>query len=475
MISDFARRTSNFSQTHPVLVPGDRVLVAVSGGPDSVALLHVLHELRDELGLHLEAAHLQHGIRGAEAQEDARFVAALAGKLGLPFHMKEIDLPGLRFRAGKGNLEALARQQRYQFFAQTARRQGLIKIATAHTQDDQAETMLMWLLRGAGRKGLGGMSPAQTLHSSVAYLAHGCAIVRPFLETSKAEILEFLRQRQIEYRNDATNHDTRLLRNWIRLELLPQLRERIDGRIAARLTEQAEMLRDEQAVLEQVARAGLEKCRRGDGLDRGILLHHPVALQRLMLRRWIEEVRGNLRGIGFAHVEALCGLAAAGPAQGRLAIPGGWELRREYDLLRLVQGARQRQPICYLYPVTLCEPLSIPEAAVGFILEPLVPPVEVRPTSEIEALFDADELPQPLTVRNFRNGDRFAPIGMDGHKKVKELFIDRKVALSERTKLPMLIGAGQVLWIPGHGRSRVALVTPASQAILRIRVVPLGT
>ncbi|MGZ8427484.1 MAG: tRNA lysidine(34) synthetase TilS, partial [Candidatus Binatia bacterium] len=183
----------------------------------------------------------------------------------------------------------------------------------------------------------------------------------------------------------------------------------------------------------------------------------------------------NLRGIEFAHVEAMCGLAAAGPAQGRLAIPGGWELRREYDLLRLVQGARQRQPICYLYPVTLCEPLSIPEAAVGFLLDPLVPPVEVQPTSSMEALFDADELPQPLTVRNVRNGDRFAPLGMDGHKKVKELFIDRKVALSERAKLPMLIGAGQVLWIPGHGRSRVALVTPASRSILRIRVVPLGT
>ena len=210
MISDFARRTGNFSQTHAVLVPGDRVLVAVSGGPDSVALLHVLHELRGGLGLHLEAAHLQHGIRGEDAKEDARFVAALAGKLGLAFHLKEIDLPGLRSRAGKGNLEALARQQRYQFFTQIAQRQGLNKIATAHTQDDQAETMLMWLLRGAGRKGLGGMSPAQTLHSSGADLVRGCEIVRPFLETSKADILEYLRQRQIDYRIDGTNRDTRL-------------------------------------------------------------------------------------------------------------------------------------------------------------------------------------------------------------------------------------------------------------------------
>jgi tRNA(Ile)-lysidine synthase len=219
----------------------------------------------------------------------------------------------------------------------------------------------------------------------------------------------------------------------------------------------------------------LEKCRRGDGLDRGILLRQPVALQRLMLRRWIEEVRGTLRGIEFAHVEALGGLAANGPAQGRIGIPGGWELHREYDLLRLVKGTRQRQPICYLYPVTLCEPLSIPEAAVSLLPEPLLPPVGVQPANSMEALFDADELPQPLAVRNFRNGDRFAPVGMDGHKKVKELFIDRKIALSERAKLPMLIGAEQILWIPGHGRSRIALVTPASRAIIRIKVVPLGT
>ena len=460
---------------HQLFSPGDRVLVAVSGGPDSLALLHVLHELREEWGLHLEVAHLQHGIRGEEAKQDARYVAALAVKLGLAFHLQEIDLPELRSRAGKGNLEALARAQRYQFFAQIAQRQGLNLIATAHTQDDQAETILMWLLRGAGRTGLGGINPLQALHSSGDEWPRGCAIVRPFLKISKAEILEFLRQRQIDYRVDATNSDTKLLRNWIRLELLPQLRERIDGRVAKRLAGQAAMLRDEQSVLDRIAQSELEKCRRGDGLDSTILLRQPVALQRLMLRRWIEEVRGNLRGIDFAHVEALCCLAATGPAQGRLAIPGGWELRREYDLLRLVKGTRQRQSICYFYGMTLCAPLSIPEAGVSILSERLPSPVEMEPFSSLEAIFDADELPEPLTVRNFRNGDRFAPLGMDGHKKVKDLFIDRKVALSERVKLPILVGAEQILWIPGHGRSRIAMATPASRTLIRIKVVPLGT
>jgi len=458
-----------------VLTTGDGILVAVSGGPDSVALLHVLHELRSDLELHLEVAHMQHGIRGEDSRNDAKFVADLAGRLGLTLHLKEIDLPELRSRAGKGNIEAIAREQRYRFFSEIASARKLNKIATAHTQDDQAETVLMWLLRGAGRKGLGGMRPAQGLHSSGNGSDRSCAIVRPFLDISKAEILEYLGQRQLDYCIDVTNRDTKLLRNWIRLDLLPQLRERIDERVGARLAVQADMFRDEQAVLDQVAHAALEKCRRGDGLDRVLLLQQPVALQRMMLRCWIEGSRGNLRGIDFAHIEALRSLADTGPAQGRLAIPGGWELRREYDLLSLTKGSRQLQVICYLYPVKLWEPLSVPEAGVGFHFERLSLPVAAQPMSSMEAFLDADGLAEPLIVRNFRNGDRFEPLGMAGHKKVKDLFIDRKVALSERVRLPMLIAGDQVLWIPGHGRSRIGLVTPASRAIVRIKVVPLGT
>jgi len=140
---------------HNLLSPSDRVLVAVSGGPDSVALLHILCDLRHELGLRLEVAHLQHGIRGQEAQDDARFVQQLAERFNLPFHLKEVSVPRLRSQAGKGNLEALGRRERYRFLAEVARQRNLDKIATAHTEDDQAETVLMWLLRGAGRKGVG--------------------------------------------------------------------------------------------------------------------------------------------------------------------------------------------------------------------------------------------------------------------------------------------------------------------------------
>ena len=156
----------DFAVKHELWLHGDRILVAVSGGPDSVALLHLLYELREEFQLHLEVAHLQHGIRGEEAKEDARFVAELAAKLGLPFHLKEVNLHQIKSAAGKGNLEALARAERYRFFAAVARERNLNRIATAHTLDDQAETVLMWLLRGSGLKGLGGMLPTHQLNGT---------------------------------------------------------------------------------------------------------------------------------------------------------------------------------------------------------------------------------------------------------------------------------------------------------------------
>ena len=186
-------------QRYALISPGDRVLVAVSGGPDSVALLHLLCDLRDELELHLEVAHLQHGIRGAEAREDARFVAALAAKLGLPFHLKEINLRQIRSAAGKGNLEALARVERYRFFAAIARERKLGKIATAHTQDDQAETVLMWFLRGSGLKGLGGMPRSHELDGADIGSASGLVVIRPLLEVSRAEIEEYLNEKDLTF------------------------------------------------------------------------------------------------------------------------------------------------------------------------------------------------------------------------------------------------------------------------------------
>jgi tRNA(Ile)-lysidine synthase len=454
---------------------GDRILIAVSGGPDSVALLHLLHELRQEFELHLEVAHLQHGIRGEEAREDARFVAELAEKLKLPFHLKEINLPEMKSDAGKGNLEALAREERYRFFAEVVREAKLDKVATAHTEDDQAETVMMWLLRGAGTKGLSGMSPVHRLRVATgASMNMPLTVIRPLLDVSKSEILEYLEDRKCAYRVDQSNQHTALLRNWIRLELLPKIQQRVGTGFSARLSHLAAMIRDEDRFLDDLARKSYESVRDSNGLSRAGLLSEPKALQRRILRHWIGLTRGHLRGLEFVHIEELLRLINEGPPQGRLSIPGGWELVREYDTVKLAKASRSLKRICYTYEFSIGTVLRIPEAGMQLCSQEVNISVEAVPTDPMEALFDREALPRNLVVRNFRRGDRFKPLGMTGHKKVKGLFIDKKVPLSVRATLPLLATGDEILWIPGYGRSDTARLTEKTTSILHIKAVPIG-
>jgi tRNA(Ile)-lysidine synthase len=464
----------DFAVKHELWLHGDRILVAVSGGPDSVALLHLLYELREEFQLHLEVAHLEHGIRGEEAKEDARFVAELAEDLKLPFHLREMNLPQMKWEAGKGNLEALAREERYRFFAEVVRERKLDKVATAHTEDDQAETVMMWLLRGAGTQGLGGMSPVHRLRVAAENSMSTLTVIRPLLDVSKSEILAYLDDRKCAYRVDRSNQNIALLRNWIRLELLPKIHQRVGTGFSARLSHLAAMIRDEDRFLEDLARKSYESMRDSNGLSRAGLLREPKALQRRILRHWIGLTRGHLRSLEFVHIEELLRLIKEGPPQGRLSIPGGWELVREYDTVKLAKASRSLKRICYTYEFSIGTVLRIPEAGMQLCSQEVDISVGAVPTEPMEALFDREALPRNLVVRNFRRGDRFKPLGMTGHKKVKGLFIDKKVPLSARATLPLLATGDEILWIPGYGRSDIARLTEKTTSILHIKAVPIG-
>ncbi|HXV47892.1 MAG TPA: tRNA lysidine(34) synthetase TilS [Candidatus Binatia bacterium] len=462
-------------QRHELISRGDRVVVAVSGGPDSVALLHLLLELREEFELHVEVAHLQHGMRGAEADGDAEFVGELARKLDLTFHLKTIDVPRIKVSAGKGNLEALARAERYRFFAQLIRDRSLDKVATAHTQDDQAETVLMWFLRGSGMKGIGGMAPVQYMNLPGDGAPIGVTVVRPLLEVAKAEILEYLNRKSQPYRLDRTNQDTALLRNWVRLELLPSIRQRLDGRLNERLGRQARLIREEDQLLDGLARQKLEGICANGGLHRDGLLAEPAAMQRRLLRLWIEKARGNLSGLGFVHVDDLLRLIKEGPPQGRLALPGALELAREYGTLKLVRRTSRIKRTCYSYEFNAGSSLRIPQAGSEIHSEVIKAPLVRYPADFKEAVFDSARLTGPLAVRNFRRGDYFQPLGMNGHKKIKDLFIENKLTLSARANWPLLVLGREVLWIPGYGRSDLAKVTRQTERILKLNLVSLGT
>jgi tRNA(Ile)-lysidine synthase len=463
-----------FIRRHRLISDADRMLLAVSGGPDSVALLHVLHEIREELRLHLEVAHLEHGIRGVEAKEDARFVAALAGELSIPFHVREIDLPRIKSVAGKGNLEALARAERHRFFAQVMQRRRLVKVATAHTLDDQAETVLMWFLRGAGMKGLSGIAPRQELKIGG---EPSLVIVRPLLETTKAEVLQFLQERQFGFRLDRTNLDPAYLRNWIRLDLLPLVERRTGPGTARRLSQLAELCRDEDAVLDDLARRRYRAMLEAVKPFRRALLDQPRGLQRRILRLWIEHVRGHLRGVDFVHIEEILRLIVDGTPQARVSLPGGWEFVREYDDLRLIKRFRSSPRVCYNYPLEIGRVLTIPEADLQMYSE-LGPPGSHRlPEDPMDAVFDAATVGKSLAVRNFRAGDRFKPVGMDGHKKVKDLFIEKRVPLSIRAGWPLVTSGDEIVWIPRYGRSSAGLVGEKTTSLLHLKArrIPGGS
>jgi tRNA(Ile)-lysidine synthase len=464
-------RFRDYCRKHRLLTPGDRILVAVSGGPDSLALLSLLHELQDEFSLHLEIAHVDHGIRGAEAKQDAQFVAAWAARLGLPFHLRELESAHRRGRAGAGNLEQWARQERYAFFSVTARAHNLNKVATAHTEDDQAETVLMWLLRGAGGKGLGAIAPDQPMPCDGAPAEPAVSLIRPLLGVSKVELLRWLEDRNLTYCCDRTNDDPELLRNWLRQDLLPRMEKRLGRGVASRLARAAEVARDEAFFLEALARDWLAKSCANGALDRGALLLEPRALQRQILRVWLKLARGDLRNMDFDHIESILEIVSKGPPQSLLALPGGWHAVREYDSLRLAKTELRRPSPRYSYALRPDEPLPVPEAGVVVEAQYVSRAERALPRDLSEALFDLDTLTGSLEVRNFRPGDRFQPLGMAGHKKVKDLFIDKKAPRSARAVLPLLVMGKEILWLPGYARSAIGRIRPESTRMLHVRVI----
>lgn len=474
-----------------LLAPGDAVLAGVSGGPDSVALLHLLTEVAPALSLSLEVAHVEHGIRGLQSCEDAEFVRRMAEGLSLPFHLAHLDLPtagyreagiqdaadtaagDLEVRVGDrrraGNLEARARAERYRFFARVAAERCLAKVAVGHNRGDQVETMLMWLLRGCGPEGLAGMPAARPLDRDAAG-TEGPLLIRPLLDVSRDEILEYLASRGLEYREDPTNRDTRYLRNWVRRTLLPELREKTDGGLEHRLARLSDMLRSDNVLLERRAAEVYPRVSREDVLDRAALLGIEPELRLRMVRFWLARVMGTLRRIGSAHVDDVLKLIAGSRPHARVSLPGAWTVVREYESVRLVQpdGDFEEEGYCYVLPLE--GEVEIPEG--GVRVTAWCSDSRERPEDDFEAAFDLSRLMRyggELRLRNSQPGDRFQPLGMTGHKKLKNLFIDRKVSRFWRRTLPLLLAGEEILWIPGCARSDCAKLEVDTRTVWRVR------
>lgn len=450
MAAGFVQCTYHFIAQHQMIQPKETVLVGVSGGVDSLALLYALHTLRNQLDCRLHIAHLDHGFRNNSA-DDAAYVAEQADRLDLPISRDRIDVPQL-MRGQKLSAEVAARRARYQFYERVSEQIGATKIALGHHRGDQAETVLMNLLRGAGVSGLKGMLPVRA-----------GKFIRPLLASSREEIEDYVAQLGLQPRCDATNSQLDYLRNRVRLELIPSLERGYNSNIQNALNQTAELLQAESDYLETLAYDAFQACRiascRSDTviLDRCLFRGYHLALRRRILRLAAAAVFGELRDLYFNHFESMLTLIDGETPNSALDLPNGGTFRRAYNRVFIQQKSTDSYA-SFEYEVAVPGHTSLPSLDAEMIATVVERSMDCTaadkfPDGKFEAVFDLDRLQLPLKLRQRRAGDRFHPFGMQGRKKLKDLLIDAKIPRQERGRVPVLMSREEIIWVVGYRTS----------------------
>ena len=445
---------------HRMISEGDSVIVAVSGGPDSVCLLHVLHELKAELHIHLVVAHFDHGLRPAEDESETAFVRGLAESLNLPFETAKGHLLAKRARGSK---EEVARTARYSFLEKVRKKHKARKIALGHNLNDQAETIVMRLLRGSGPSGLTGIPPCRD-----------GSIFRPLIEIERTEIENYLKAKKLASVTDSSNLKTDYLRNKIRLKLMPLL-EQHQPQLVHLLGQTAEILRDEGDYLERIAEAWLKKevTRNPDNtfqLSTASFLALPVALRRRVIRNVIGKAKKDLRRISWDHIEAIQRLAQSEKPQAALNLPGRLTVKRTYDHL-VFSASVKGKPRPFHYTLDGPGTYDLKEIGRSISVEETKNRKGLRFRGSARTAFlDAEKLRFPLTLRPFKAGDRFIPFGMSGHKKLKDFFVDLKVPMEQRHTTPILCYDDTPVWVCGFRIDDRFKVTPDTKRVLKTSI-----
>lgn len=450
--------------------PGSRLLVGVSGGPDSVCLLHLLAGIRRRLGISLHVAHLDHGLRGAESDADRSYVLDLCSRLGLPVTAERADLAALRRRHSP--IEETAREARYAFFCRLALEIAAGAVATGHTADDHLETVLLHLVRGAGTRGLAGIEPVSKLHCDGGELR----LVRPLLQVRRAETEEYCRRFDLRPRLDSSNQCVDLLRNRVRLELLPLLRSYNPG-FDATLARTARLAADESQAIDTwvdlewpaVAEAN------GDGglrLLKRRLSELPAGLRRALLLRALSAVRGSARDISAAHVQLLLE-ALERRAGTRLRLLGGVEAVADYDSLVVGPAIAPSRPLPSEYKLTIPGETRIPGWSVGAALMDGAEAGRLRGGDRFSETVDYEAVGPELTVRSRRDGDRFQPLGMPAAKKLQDFLVDARVPRRRRDEVPIVLSPARIVWVVGYRIDHRARLTPRTRRALRLRFRPI--
>lgn len=457
------RRVLRFIRGHDLLLPGQTVVVGVSGGPDSVCLLHLLASLSAELSIHLHAAHLNHLLRDADSSADARYVSDLAGALGVPATVDSRDVRAYQ-AAHRRSLEEAAREVRYAFLAEVAMTVGAARVAVGHTADDQVETVLLHFLRGAGTGGLRGMAPAAEWR----FTATGTTLplVRPLLDVTRLETGGYCAEHRLSPRQDLSNLSPSLLRNRVRWELLPLLVNfnrnvkevlRRAGRLAvddfAFIGAEAERVRDS---VEQETGGAIT-------FDTGSMLALHPALQRYLLRDAAQRILGHMRDFEAVHIEDMMAMLRK-PVGTRLALPHNLEFTAGYGECTLAP----RTPAQAGAPPPEERPLVVPgeTALPGWRVLARIADYAPAGADPYRACFDLEAVGDELTVRSRRAGDRFQPLGLAQPKKLQDFMVDAKIPRARRDGVPLVCSAGRIIWVVGWRVSEWGKLLPGTKRFL---------
>jgi tRNA(Ile)-lysidine synthase len=458
---DIIERVKSTVSKYSMLSAGDHVMVGLSGGPDSVCLLTILNELKNEFDVKLSAAYIDHGLRPDEIPAEIEFCRGLCESLNIPISIRHIEVKTYSEKEGINKQEA-ARELRYKALEEISYEINANKTALAHNADDQAETIIMRLLRGSGPSGLSGIPPVRK------------NIIRPLIETERIEIEKFLDRGKIRFMIDSSNLGTEYTRNKLRLIIMPSLKK-INPDLIKTMSKTADIFRDEERYFDILVTKTLMKLisRKNDKtieLFLGPLEMMDTAVMRRVLRRAIDETKG-LRGIGFIHIEDIANLVKSGKSGNRIYLPKEIRAIKGYATLVITSEKPSKLPT---YVMEGTGDIILKEASMvvrSVILD--INDIDSYGNGKKSAVIDADKIEFPLTIRPRVSGDFFYPIGLGNKKKLQDYFVDEKIPRDERDAVPLLTSGNNIVWVIGRRPDERYKVDKDTKRVLKLEIRPL--
>lgn len=448
---------------HSLIKEKDNILIGLSGGPDSMALLYALLEIKEKIPFLIYIAHVNHGVRGKDADEDEKFVEELSKDLNIPYYSTKIDMEGYA-KLHKMSSEDAGRKLRYGFFREVLSKIGGGKIAVAHNKNDQAETLIMRFLRGTGIDGLGGME----------YKSGN--IIRPLLDISRDEIENYIEKNRIKTRLDKTNLVPIYNRNKIRLEAIPYIEKNFNPNIIDTLWRTSNIMSEDSNFLNKYSLNKYKeymKTKKKDSiiLDRNEFIKEDDAIKKRIIRHCINDLTGSLKGITSKHILDIVELFDKGETGKSINLINNIVSETSYDDI-VIRLGNSEDRISYNYNLSLGKPIYIEET--NFFIEAKILPrseAEINFKDRFIKYFDYDKIEGGLCVRNRLRGDKFIPLGMNGMKKVKDLFIDEKVPLDKRETIPIVADDKNIIWVVGFRINEKYKITSSTKNVLIIKYI----